>query len=131
MPSSTAIATETGITYVNEAPEVAVAATASTSRISSVAYAVEESASEEKTARAVFFVRRSCDASSVLSALPTNSRFTAVAMVYFPLPQIHKVTTQDQNRNADDKKEEAYTMQQRMKVSVQQPVGGEGKPDRK
>ncbi|HET9714258.1 MAG TPA: hypothetical protein VFP64_20390 [Pyrinomonadaceae bacterium] len=52
-------------------------------------------------------------------------------MVYVPLPQIHKVTTKDQNRNADDKKEEAYTMQQRMKVSVQQPAGGEDKPDRK
>src|SRR6266851_3317724 len=50
-------------------------AAASTRRISSVAYAVEESASDEKTARAVFFVSRSCVKRAVLIGLPTSRRF--------------------------------------------------------
>ena len=56
--------------------------TARTSRISSVAYAVDESASEEKTASAVFLVSLSCDACSVLNALPTSNRLIAVAIFY-------------------------------------------------
>src|SRR5712691_11899196 len=50
-------------------------AAASTRRISSVAYAVEESASDEKTAKAVFLVSRSCVKRSVLIGLPTSKRF--------------------------------------------------------
>src|SRR5712692_12042771 len=50
-------------------------AAASTRRISSVAYAVEESASDEKTASAVFLVSRSCVKRSVLIGLPTSKRF--------------------------------------------------------
>lgn len=37
---------------------------------------------EEKTASAVFFVRRSCSACSVLRALPTNRRLSAVAILF-------------------------------------------------
>src|SRR5712691_291289 len=50
-------------------------AAARTRRISSVAYAVEESASDEKTASAVFLVSRSCVKRSVLIGLPTSRRF--------------------------------------------------------
>jgi hypothetical protein len=42
---------------------------------------VEERASEEKTALAVFFDSCSCEASSVLSGLPTSSRLIDVAIV--------------------------------------------------
>src|SRR5215831_14786953 len=56
-------------------------AAARTSRISSVAYAVEESASEEKTASAVFFVNRSCAKRAVLIGLPSSRRFRD-AIVY-------------------------------------------------
>ena len=65
---------ETGITYRNESACPAATATASTSNISSVAYAVDDKASDENTANATFFVRRSCTACSVRSALPTSKR---------------------------------------------------------
>jgi len=71
---------EMGTTYENDWPCVATAATASTSKISSVAYAVEESASEEKTASAVFFDNRSCIACSVLFGLPTRKRLSDVTI---------------------------------------------------
>src|SRR5229473_5938041 len=56
-------------------------AAASTRRISSVAYAVEESASDEKTASAVFLVIRSCVKRSVLIGLPTSKRFNEAILV--------------------------------------------------
>lgn len=40
-----------------------------------MAYAVEESASDEKTASAVFLVNRSCAKRAVLIGLPTSRRF--------------------------------------------------------
>jgi hypothetical protein len=43
-----------------------------------VAYATEESASDEKTARAEVRERRSCRACAVASGDPTNSFLTAV-----------------------------------------------------
>src|SRR5260370_30018575 len=64
-------------------------AAASTRRISSVAYAVEESASDEKTASAVFFVSRSCVKRAVLIGLPTSRRFNEAI---FSLRQVdHRV----------------------------------------
>src|SRR3954453_12280387 len=59
---------------MNEPDCPAATATARTSNISSVAYAVEDNASDENTARATFFVSRSSIACSVLSALPTSTR---------------------------------------------------------
>ena len=46
--------------------------------LSSVAYATEESASDEKTARAEVRERRSCRACAVASGDPTNSFLTAL-----------------------------------------------------
>src|SRR3954465_922007 len=51
-------------------------ATAMTKRISSVAYAVDEMASEEKTASATIFEIRWCSCSELASGRPTNSRFS-------------------------------------------------------
>src|SRR3954465_1559897 len=51
-------------------------ATAITKRISSVAYAVDEIASEEKTASATTFEMRWCSCSELASGRPTNSRFS-------------------------------------------------------
>jgi hypothetical protein len=53
------IAIVIGTTYVNALGWPKAKATANTSRISSVAYAVDDNASEAKTARPVFFVSRS------------------------------------------------------------------------
>ena len=47
-----------------------------TNRISSVAYAVDEIASDEKTASATVFVMRWCSCSDVASGRPTSSRFS-------------------------------------------------------
>src|SRR5215475_8565010 len=51
--------------------KAAVPAATSTSKISSVAYATDDSASEEKIANAFVFVRRCCTCSAVRSGLPT------------------------------------------------------------
>jgi hypothetical protein len=45
-----------------------------TKRISSVAYAVDEIASEEKTGNAIVLERRWCSCSVVARGRPTNSR---------------------------------------------------------
>src|SRR3954467_12608410 len=50
--------------------------TAMTKRISSVAYAVDEIASDEKTASATTFEIRWCSCSELASGRPTNSRFS-------------------------------------------------------
>src|SRR3954471_18428043 len=52
--------------------------TAITKRISSVAYAVDEMASDEKTASATIFEMRWCSCSEVASGRPTSSRFSAL-----------------------------------------------------
>ena len=49
-------------------------ASTSTSRISSVAYAVDEMASDEKTASATFFESRSCCSSAVAMGRPSIAR---------------------------------------------------------
>ncbi len=54
---------------------VAATAVTSTSRISSVAYAVEEIGSEEKTAKATFLVMRSVTSWEVFSGGPRSARF--------------------------------------------------------
>src|SRR4029434_8752842 len=59
-------------------PSAAVPARTRTSSTSSVAYATEDSASEEKTARADVFESRSCLACAVASGDPTNSFLTAL-----------------------------------------------------
>src|SRR5215471_20302751 len=68
---------EIGTTYRKAYDCPNATATASTSRISSVAYAVEESASEEKTANAVFLLSLSWEACSEVSALPIKKRLIA------------------------------------------------------
>src|ERR1700716_2699372 len=73
--SRIAIAIEIGITRLNASVCPATYAAANTSRICSVAYAVDDSASEAKIARAVFLVSRSCAKRAVLIGLPTNRRF--------------------------------------------------------
>src|SRR5882724_6165275 len=73
--SSRQIAIEIGTTLPNGSPWPTKYAAASTSRICSVAYAVDDSASEAKIARAVFLVSRSCAKRAVLIRLPTNTRF--------------------------------------------------------
>ena len=47
-----------------------------TNRISSVAYAVDEIASDEKTASAIVLVMRWCSCSDVASGRPTKTRFS-------------------------------------------------------
>ncbi len=59
-----------------EAGRAAVPARMRMSRISSVAYATEESASDAKTARPVTRVSRSCLASVVGMGVPTSRRFS-------------------------------------------------------
>src|SRR5437899_1486597 len=65
-----------------------------TRRISSVAYATEESASEAKTASAVVLPRRSCRCCAVGSGVPTKSRFRRCrrtgSIVRWPAPQTKK-----------------------------------------
>src|SRR2546422_9592069 len=51
-----------------------------TSRISSVAYATDDSASEEKTARAMGIRRRSSRNRSVSSGLPRSHRFQLISL---------------------------------------------------
>jgi hypothetical protein len=58
-----------------------------TSKISSVAYATDERASDEKIARAATFERRSWGASAVLRGVPMSFRFnvesgTSLLLVY-------------------------------------------------
>ena len=60
----------------SEYDSAAVPASTTTSRISSVAYAVDDSASEAKTASAVGLERRSCRDCAVGRGVPTNSRFS-------------------------------------------------------
>src|SRR5215467_7239118 len=59
----------------------AVPASTSTSRISSVAYATEDMASEEKTASATVLVRRSCRAWASDIGAPTSQRFTRLVFM--------------------------------------------------
>src|SRR2546426_1984210 len=69
------IAIEMGITRLKASVWPATYAAASTRRICSVAYAVEDRASEAKIARAVFLVSRSCAKRAVRIGLPTSRRF--------------------------------------------------------
>ena len=69
------IASEIGTTRLNAFVCPARYAAARTSRICSVAYAVDDRASEAKIARAVFLVSRSCAKRAVLIGLPTRRRF--------------------------------------------------------
>src|SRR5260221_5002299 len=64
-----------GTTRLKASAWPATYAAARTSRICSVAYAVEDRASEAKIARAVFLVSRSCAKRAVLIGLPTSRRF--------------------------------------------------------
>src|SRR5438046_10723111 len=73
--SSRPMAIEMGTTLENALTWPATYAAARTSRICSVAYAVEESASEAKIASAVFLVSRSCAKRGVLIGIPTSRRF--------------------------------------------------------
>jgi hypothetical protein len=72
--SSRPMAIEMGTTLENALTWPATYAAAKTSRICSVAYAVEERASEAKIASAVFLVSRSCAKRAVLIGLPTSRR---------------------------------------------------------
>src|SRR5438045_9764407 len=81
MTRSRAIAIDIGTTRLNASACPATYAAARTSRIRSVAYAVDESASDAKIASAVFFVSRSCVKRAVLIGLPTSRRFRE-AIVY-------------------------------------------------
>ena len=56
-------------------------ATSRTRRISSVAYATEDNASEEKTGRARIFGSKVCSSRSLATARPTRTRFST------PLPE--------------------------------------------
>jgi hypothetical protein len=69
MPSSPLMATEIG----SASPTAADPANTSTSRISSVAYAVEEIGSEENTANATRLVMRSWTSWEVRSAGPSRT----------------------------------------------------------
>src|SRR5947208_8600941 len=69
------IAIEMGITRLKASVWPATYAAASTRRICSVAYAVDDSASEAKIARAVFLVSRACAKRAVLIGLPTSRSF--------------------------------------------------------
>src|SRR5438132_7498508 len=69
------IAIEIGTTRLKELVWPAIYAAAKTNKICSVAYAVDDSASEAKIARAVFLVSRSCAKRAVLIGLPTSRRF--------------------------------------------------------
>src|SRR6266850_2765479 len=69
------IAIEIGTTLPNASLWPARYAAASTRSICSVAYAVEDSASDAKIARAVFLVSRSCAKRAVLIGLPSSKRF--------------------------------------------------------
>src|SRR5436190_23607542 len=73
--SSRPMAIEMGTTLENALTWPATYAAARTNRICSVAYAVEDSASDAKIASAVFLVSRSCVKRSVLIGLPTSKRF--------------------------------------------------------
>src|SRR5437588_5469383 len=73
--SRTEIAIEIGTTLPNASLWPTRYAAANTSSICSVAYAVDDSASEAKIARAVFLVSRSCAKRAVLIGLPTSRRF--------------------------------------------------------
>src|SRR2546430_16196036 len=75
LTSRTQIAIEIGTTLPNALLWPTRYAAASTRSICSVAYAVEESASEAKIASAVFLVSRSCAKRAVLIGLPTSRRF--------------------------------------------------------
>src|SRR5262245_14290119 len=75
--SSPAIAREIGSVRWR----AAVPASTSTSRISSVAYATEDMASEEKTASATVLVRRSCRAWASDIGAPTSQRFSRLAFM--------------------------------------------------
>ena len=79
--SSRQIAIEIGTTLPNGSPWPTKYAAASTRSICSVAYAVEDSASDAKIARAVFLVSRSCAKRAVLIGLPSSKRFRE-AIVY-------------------------------------------------
>jgi hypothetical protein len=69
------IATATAIgTSVSSPSTKLEAPTAVTKRISSVAYAVDEMASDEKTASPMVFEMRWCSCSTVASGRPTSSR---------------------------------------------------------
>src|SRR5262245_4964174 len=75
--SSPAIAREIGSVRWR----AAVPASTSTSRISSVAYATEDRASDEKTASAIVLVRRSCRAWASDIGAPTSHRFSRVVFM--------------------------------------------------
>ena len=63
---------------------VAVPASTSTARIWSVAYATDDSASDDRTARALTLVRRSCTWRAVLIGCPSNMLRTSA--IRLPIP---------------------------------------------
>src|SRR5436190_24222752 len=63
------------------------APTATTKRISSVAYAVDDSASDENTARAIVFASRWCSIWVVASGRPTKTRFNTEATAHDVMPR--------------------------------------------
>src|SRR5712691_5329921 len=89
-------------------------AAASTRRISSVAYAVEDSASDAKIASAVFLVSRSCVKRSVLIGLPTSKRFKEAI---FSLPQQGAI-------NLGRKKMPQHAAFQKRRLWRSAPIGG-------
>src|SRR5712692_781659 len=75
MVNSTATAKPIGISLLRPSARLD-PPTATTKRISSVAYAVDEIASDEKTASAIVFGIRWCSISVVASGRPTRTRLT-------------------------------------------------------
>jgi hypothetical protein len=61
--------------------------TATTNRISSVAYAVDDSASDENTARAIVLGRRCSSICMVANGRPTTMRFSTPVTAMPTLPQ--------------------------------------------
>src|SRR3954465_1045492 len=76
MVSNVATAIEIGISVLRPSARLD-AAPAVTNRISSVAYAVDEIASDEKTASAIVLLIRGCSCSADDSGGPTKMRLTA------------------------------------------------------
>ena len=70
-----------------ESASAAVPARIRTRKISSVAYATEDSASDEKTARPLTLVKRSCDSRAVGIGLPSRNWRNLEGIRYGPWPR--------------------------------------------
>jgi hypothetical protein len=85
--SSTATTIDIGTSF--ESPRARLdPPTATTSRISCVAYAVDEIASDEKTASAIVFVIRWCSCSEVAKGRPTSTRLKLSSTVVPSTPGV-------------------------------------------